>query len=760
MLNDNNLCAYYDFDKNPGLTAKGKFAGNRFAYLDDETTVKKIVSFSSETLMTVTFYLPQMHCASCVYLLENLHRINAGVIKSQTNFQRKEIFISFNPQIISLRKVVELLSFIGYEPLINLQSTTTEKKKAAVNKTAIYKIGVAGFAFANIMMLSFPEYFSGGHIEQQGLKQTFSYLIFVLSLPVLFWSANEFFISAFKGFRQGIINIDAPIALASLIAFSRSYYEILTGSGAGFLDSATGIVFFMLVGRWFQNKTYDSFSFDRDYKSYFPLGVTKILNGIEKQITVTQLQKGDTILIRNGELIPADAVLKKGNANIDYSFISGENLPVSKLNGELIYAGGKQAGTAIELEVVNDVSQSYITQLWNNSVFRNAKNTKESFIHPWSRYFTIVLFSIAIGGAIFWWFVNPAMILHVVTSVLIVACPCSLLLSATFTFGNMLRHFGKNKMYLKNNSVIESLAKVNTIVFDKTGTLTAQHFNDVKFIGKELSKENAAIIKSVCSHSSHPLSKMIGEFLKADEKLFVEKFEEIKGKGIIATINNQVVKIGSANFIFNADAPQQATTVHIEVNHVYIGHFEFANQYRKNIEKAINDLQKMNYELHVLSGDNDSEKNNLQKLFGEKAVLKFNQNPQDKLRYIEHLQQDKNRKVLMLGDGLNDAGALMQSDAGIAVTDNTALFTPACDAILDGNKMEKLAAFMRYAKSEKKIVAASFVLSILYNIVGESFAVSSHLSPMVAAILMPLSSISIVLFVTAASSFSARKMNL
>ena len=275
-MNDNNLCAYYDFDKNPGLTAKGKFAGNRFAYLDDETTVKKIVSFSSETLMTVTFYLPQMHCASCVYLLENLHRINAGVIKSQTNFQRKEIFISFNPQIISLRKVVELLSFIGYEPLINLQSTTTEKKKAAVNKTAIYKIGVAGFAFANIMMLSFPEYFSGGHIEQQGLKQTFSYLIFVLSLPVLFWSANEFFISAFKGFRQGIINIDAPIALASLIAFSRSYYEILTGSGAGFLDSATGIVFFMLVGRWFQNKTYDSFSFDRDYKSYFPLGVTKI----------------------------------------------------------------------------------------------------------------------------------------------------------------------------------------------------------------------------------------------------------------------------------------------------------------------------------------------------------------------------------------------------------------------------------------------------------------------------------------------------
>jgi Cu+-exporting ATPase len=253
---------------------------------------------------------------------------------------------------------------------------------------------------------------------------------------------------------------------------------------------------------------------------------------------------------------------------------------------------------------------------------------------------------------------------------------------------------------------------------------------------------------------------MICDFLEADEKLFVEKFEEIKGDGIVATINNQLVKIGSANFIFNANTPQRATTVHVEVNHFYLGHFEFVNQYRKNINNAINDLQLMNYELHVLSGDNDSEKNNLQKLFGEKTVLKFNQSPQDKLRYIEHLQQNKNRKVLMLGDGLNDAGALMQSDVGIAITDNTALFTPACDAILDGNKLEKIAAFMHYAKSEKKIVATSFGLSILYNIIGELFAVSSNLSPMVAAILMPLSSISIVLFVTAASTFSARIMKL
>jgi Cu+-exporting ATPase len=432
----------------------------RFAYLDDEATIKKLVQFSSGTQTNITFSLPQMHCSSCIFLLENLHRINPGVIKSQANFQRKEVFIIFDPQNISLRKVVELLAFIGYEPDISLKDTVS-KKTSTFNRQRIYKIGVAGFCFANIMMLSFPEYFSSGNIEQTGLKETFTWLNLLLSLPVLLYSASGFFVSAWKGLRQRFLNIDAPIALAIVVTYARSYYEIISGHGAGYLDSGTGIVFFMLIGRWFQDKTYDSFSFDRDYRSYFPLGVSVISNGVEKNIPVTQLEKGNHIIIRNEEMIPADAILISGNANVDYSFVSGENTPVQRQTGELIYAGGKQMGSVIELEVAGDVSQSYITQLWNNDIFHNKKNGEKSFIHPWSRYFTLALFTVAAVTLIFWWINDPAKILPAVSSVLIVACPCSLLLSATFTYGNMLRIFGKNKMYLKNASVMESLAKIN-----------------------------------------------------------------------------------------------------------------------------------------------------------------------------------------------------------------------------------------------------------------------------------------------------------
>jgi len=723
------------------------------------------VQFNSGTQVNVTFSLPQMHCSSCVYLLENLHRINPGIIKSQTNFQRKEVFIIFNPQQVTLRKVVELLAFIGYEPYISLKDTTT-KKTGTFNRSRIYKIGVAGFCFANIMMLSFPEYFSSGNIDQHGLKATFTWLNFALSLPVLFYSASGFFIAAIKGLRQRFLNIDAPIALAILVTYVRSYYEIISGHGAGYLDSGTGIVFFMLVGRWFQDKTYDSFSFDRDYLSYFPLGVTVINpGGEEKNIPVTQLQKGNLIIVRNEEMIPADAVLIRGNANIDYSFVSGENTPVQKNKGALIYAGGKQLGSAITLEVAGEASQSYITQLWNNDIFTHTKNEEKSFIHPWSRYFTLALFSVALATAGYWWWYDTAKILPAVSAVLIVACPCSLLLSATFTYGNMLRIFGKNKMYLKNAAVIESLSKINTVIFDKTGTITHNNAALVTYEGTPLTHKELVAVKAVAGQSSHPLSKVIAQWLtvSAEKPLTIEGFKEFTGKGLEAVVNNIPVKMGSAAFINQYNngfvSYDTGTHVHVMLHNEHMGRFSVGNQYRNGIKEVATSLDKDNYGLYLLSGDNDAEKENLDAIFGHKASLQFGRSPQQKLDFVKHLQAHK-KNVLMMGDGLNDAGALMQSNVGVAVSDNSAQFSPACDAILDGSHVNQLHRLLAFARSGKTIVTASFILSILYNIVGLSFAVQGNLSPLVAAILMPISSISIVLLVTALSSLSARSKGL
>lgn len=762
LLDENNLCSYYQFDKNPGIKVKGKFVSERFAYLEDESVIDKLVQFKSDTQINVSFSLPQMHCASCIYLLENLHRIDAGVISSQANFQKKEVFISFNPTLISLRKVVELLSFIGYEPFISLQDTK-EKPASSFNRKRIFRLGVAGFCFSNIMMLSFPEYFSGGHIEQNGLKETFTWIIFGLSLPVLFYAASSFFVSAWKGLRQKDINIDVPITLAIIITFGRSYYEIISGTGAGYLDSGTGIIFFMLVGRWFQDKTYDSLAFDRDYHAYFPLGVTVLRNAVEENIPATKLLKGDIIIVRHEEMIPADAVLISGNACIDYSFVSGENAPVSKHSGDLLYAGGKQTGASIKLQVVKEASQSYITRLWNNQAFSKDINSKDSFIHPWSRYFTAALFTVAISAAVYWYVVDPAKLWPAVTAVLIVACPCSLLLSATFTFGNMMRIFGRQKLYLKNAQVIESLAGIDTVVFDKTGTITQNNTSDVSYTGKQLSEWDKALVKNAASHSSHHLSKLVGSSLDVpyatDQHL--QYFREYAGRGIDATVDHVQVKLGAAEFINDKEEVKafSGSRVYVMIDQQRKGFFEIQNKYREGFTTVVDHLQGAGYDLHVLSGDNDSEKMNLERIFNGKLSLHFNCTPQDKLDYIKNLQAS-GKKVLMIGDGLNDAGALMQSDAGIAVSDHAARFTPACDAIIDGNSVQKLYRFLQYAKAGKHVVTASFILSILYNFVGLSFAVQAKLSPMVAAILMPASSISIVLLVSFLSSLVARRKGL
>ncbi|MFN7686877.1 MAG: heavy metal translocating P-type ATPase [Sphingobacteriales bacterium] len=757
LLSETDMCNYYDLDKTPGITAKGRFTDNRYAYLDNEEVQSKLLRFRDGKQAHVQFYLPTMHCASCIWLLENLHRINPAVIHSQTNFQRKEILVIFDVQKTSLRKIVELLAFVGYEPYITLNDGEKKKDKK-INRSHIFKIGVAGFAFSNIMMLSFPDYFAGGHIGDTQLRNTFTYVSLLLSLPVLFFSASEFFISGWKGLRQGWLNIDAPIALAVLMAFGRSVYEILTHTGPGYLDSMSGIVFFMLVGRWFQNRTYDAFSFDRDYKSYFPLGVTRVKDNQEVNVPVINLQKGDVILVRNEEMVPADGILLKGRGSIDYSFVSGETTPVDKNKGELLYAGGKQMGTTITVEVVTPVSQSYITQLWNNDVFNSKKNKSESFVHPWSRYFTYTLFALAFFSALYWYQVDSTKILPAITSVLIVACPCSLLLSATFTYGNMLGIYGRKKLYLKNANVIEALGKVDTIVLDKTGTLTHHHAADIRFEGDLLSAEEKSMVQAVAAQSTHPLSKMISRSLMADQQegLSLEAFQELSGKGLEATVNHRQVRIGSSSFIREDGSLELAEPgVHIRFDDEVKGRFVINNMYRDGIAEMASQLKAAGYDVHLLSGDNDTERKNLAALFGEDLHVLFRQSPQDKLEYIKKLQlQGKN--VMMLGDGLNDAGALRQAQVGIAVTDATNLFSPASDGILDGSQVGQLAQMLRYAKTGKRIVTVSFILSILYNIVGLSFATQAKLSPLIAAILMPASSISIVVLVSVYARITAR----
>jgi Cu+-exporting ATPase len=763
LLNTNDLCDYYAISAQPGQQLKQHANHKQYDILDDIATASKLINFKNATDSHVRFYIPYMHCSSCIYLLENMQRLNPNIVSSRVNFQKKEVEIVYHHQKIGLKDIAVMLHSIGYPPYISLDSENTESKPKYINRSQIYKIGIAGFAFGNIMMLSFPEYF---HLSDfsgtNNFSSIFNILSLLLALPVLFYCSQEFFISAYTSIKQRYLNIDAPIALAILITFLRSVYEITYGSKIGYFDSMSGIVFFMLIGRYFQNKTYDHISFERDYKSYFPLGVTVVEKNdgiiVEKTIPVSAIKTGMRIIIRQNELIPADSILFGGEALVDYSFVTGEAEPVNKVLGEILYAGGRQKGSQIELEVVKEVSQSYLTSLWNKEEKAVDVDQETEMVASINKYFSYGLLIVASIAFAYWWPTDTQKAINAVTTILIVACPCALLLSATFTYGNVLQIMAKNKMYIKNAKAVERFAKADTIVFDKTGTITKSNTASIEWVGYTLHQTDQQLIASLANESIHPLSKRIASHLSQAQKLKPRSFKEHTGKGIEAIINGHVIKLGSFDFVGgnNNSTNQKGSKVYVGINNEVKGYFSFKNVYRDGVVNLFNDLQSKGYELHLLSGDNEDEKNYLGHFFTDAATLNFNQSPQQKHDYIEKLSK-QGKKVIMVGDGLNDAGALMKSYAGIAVTDDVNFFTPACSAILEGNKVSYLKQYLDYAKAGAWIIKASFVISLLYNVVGLSFALTGTLQPVIAAILMPVSTISIVLFTTVSSNIIARK---
>jgi Cu+-exporting ATPase len=606
------------------------------------------------------------------------------------------------------------------------------------------------------MMMSFPEYLSSEGKVEEYIQQVFQYFIVALSLPVIFYSASEFFVAAWKGLKNKFLNIDAPIALAILITFGRSLYEIFSHTGAGYLDSMSGIVFFMLLGRILQDKTYQSISFDRDYKSFFPIAVNVVKDGNTVPTAIDKVKNGDIIQVYSHELIPVDGILSKGMAEIDYSFVSGESLSVKKDIGEIIYAGGKQTGGALELVVVKEVSQSYLTNLWNKDAFKKEKDNSKSFVHQLSKYFTFLVLGIAGIAAAYWYSQGENQLMwNTITTVLIVACPCALLLSSTFTNGNILRILSKNKFYLRHPDVIEHISEVNQLVFDKTGTITTQNAVKVEYQGKKINAKDLQNVAVLLAQSSHPLSKSVLEFLNLDIKESTDHFKIIPGKGIEGWIDDKFYKIGSFEFVHQAiPSVPEGTSVWVKIDNEVLGAFRILHNYRSGFTALMGKLKKQ-FNISILSGDNSGEASTLQGILGKDATLKFEQKPEEKLSFIQSLQEQNNLSVMMVGDGLNDAGALKQSDVGIAIAENSNSFTPACDGILDASRFSDLDKFIQFAKSGKKIILFSFYLSIFYNIIGLYFAVQGTLSPLIAAILMPSSSISIILVTYGLSEFAA-----
>ena len=707
---------------------------------------------NSAAWVTRSWVLPDMHCVQCVSSLEKLPEWLDGVWRSEVDFSRKTIQVQFNPQEIASDALEEQLRKMGFPPL--LQSAEKAAKTRAM-RPLIGRLAVAGFVFGNVMMMSLADYLGGASFRASGFVDGFKLWSMVLTLPVLFYSAAPFFKKAWTGLRQGALNLDVPVVMGIVTLTIQSVMM----EGLGYFDSLSGLVFFLLLGRWYQSERQAKLFQEHTLEAWLPFKVTqKGPEGGLALIPISAIEQGMTLRIHHGEVLPADGVLVgKKPALVDKAFLTGESWPVAVLTGEPLMAGTRNTGAAIEMRVLKSVSQSELMQMWNSDAFqKDMRSSLSSPIDRIAKHFTWVVLLLAFAGWWAWW-PNVEMAWRVFASVLIVACPCALALSVPFAYGATAKHMGALGFFLKHVDVVERFASLKHLVFDKTGTLTASQDFSVEWSPQaKVAPDAMRALAVLTSQSAHPISRALFAWVdQTTDDAELLDFKEHPGKGVEGRWKGAQWRLGSTDFVrLKAHNEGSKSRVHLFRNDVHQGSFSLTRPLRPGMSEQLSSLAEGGCEVHLLSGDSPEERGRFSRWFALDH-MHFRQTPAQKMAHIESLSREG---VAMVGDGLNDAGALKKATLGLAVVDQLHAFSPASDALVEAHSLSRLPEAIRLAKQGRKTVVILLGVSVLYNGVGMVFALQGWLTPLVAAVLMPLSSLTVVMVALGRAGLSASKL--
>lgn len=749
LIHEHGLQGFYDVDGAAGT--KQKTASTDFAYLDEADTIKQVCEYVDDQTLRVNFVAPAIHCASCLWLLERLPRLYPSVKRSRVDLLARRITIVLDRKEGKLSEVARWLERLGYPPELRLDNVVgdkVERKRSNVDAEKLgLKIGVAGFAAGNVMMLAFPEYLGMSMADIAAWRPMFSAISIALAVPVLAFSGGTYLRGSYRAIKYRRLNIDLPIALGMIAMFGHSVYEIFSGTGAGYLDSLLGLIFFLLVGRWFQRQTHRRLAFDRDYRSYLPLAArVRSQNGV-RPVRLDKLTAGHHVEIADGELVPADAILVEGKAALDKSYITGEDVPQPVAIGGTVHAGSRQRGETILIELTGKVNGSYLARLWSESSVSedefaaNEERATSKLLDKVGQYFTVVTLAIATLTFAYWAPTSMSTALRAATAVLIVACPCAASLSLPFVYGRLAAIASRKGLAIRDALVVERFAEVDASAYDKTGTLTRRDSLSVSELIVPATVQAAQLL-ALAQHSTHPVSQAITTYLATREEvqalaktLVLTQVEERVGEGVSAVLQGRHLFLGKPLSLGG-----EASVV-FTIDHHVVASYRLHSAMREGTSELLA-FAKTQGAVMLISGDGDQERSRWEGLFGE-GQCAFRQNPTDKLRLIEGLR-DKGKHVLYLGDGLNDAGALKAAYVGIAVADEGGGFNPACDAILAAESVDGFEKLWRFLAGGRMLVYLALTLAITYNLGGLTFAVTGNLEPVVAAILMPISSLTII----------------
>jgi Cu+-exporting ATPase len=749
LLAERGLRDYYTCDVTPGVSQRAAEPRpqDRFAAFDDPSVAASVRLFDDGKIAGAVFAVPDLHCGACVWLIERLWRVDEGILRAEADLVRRTVQVWYRPARLSLRGVAERLASIGYEPVIDPPASTDPSHagaaaRAAANsrRTLYLQIGLAGFAFGNAMIFSIPRYAHGGALDPF-LQSFFNALNLLLAVPVLLFSASGYFTAAWRALAARTMTLDVPVALGLAVLFTRSVFDIFAGREAGFLDSFNGLVFVLLLGRLFQQKSIDHLSFDRTFRSFLPLSVQVEGPHGPRPTPVDRVVPGDRLAVRAHEVVPVDAQLLDQDGCVDYAFVTGESTPVALRRGAMIHAGGRVVGNRLHLLAVSGASDSRLAALWTNPAFSTTKTP--AFATLSARFgagFTLIAVAFAFAGAWAWW-PDADMAIQVFTAVLIIACPCALTLAAPIALGTAMEMLSRHGLYLRRPAVALDLARIDAIAFDKTGTLTMTR-TGAAVVHEGLSAEEWRLVRRLAAESVHPVSRAIAGAAATTAEGVLSSYRETAGQGIRGRVDGHDIAIGTADYVsrqIGQIVPAGDTTV-VAIDRRPCGRVWIGGVPRDGMTEAVEALR-VSYSLNLISGDHAAEAARWRRVFGER--MSFRQSPEQKLAFVT-AQRTTGRRVLMVGDGLNDAGAFAAADVGLAVCETSTCIVPACDALIDGSHLRELPSLLRYAGRLMPVISACFVVSLAFNAIGLTLALTGALTPLAAAILMPVSSLTIV----------------
>ena len=733
-LNDAGLKGYYDLRAGAadvGPQAAEPADASRYRHLDDAEFIERFGSGADR----ITLHLDGVHCAACVWVIERLPRVLRGVQMARLDFGRQQVELRWDPAHITLGAIAAGLHRLGYPP--TPIGAAADRAEARARRRDLLRLGVTGALAGNSMMIASALYAGA----DGGFGRAFEWLSLLLAIPAVTYGAWPFYRGALSGARARVVHLDLPIVIGLLTGFFASVAATITGSGAVYYDSCTALVFLLLAGRFVQSRGQRAAMNRAELLCALTPGAAWRLNGAEyESVPASAVRVGDRIRVRAGEGVPADATLISGRGEVDLQLLTGESQPQPVEAGARLWAGTTLAQGCVEARIEAVGAGTRVGTLLRSAT----DDARAPLVHKTDalagRFVTAVLLGAAVGGAA-WWFIDPAQALPVVIALLVVTCPCALGLATPVALAVARAQAARAGVVLRSTGALERLAAVEQVCIDKTGTLTT---GEPEVRAVELDARWHASVAALAACSTHPVSRALAARWSA-KGLTVEAVDETPGRGICGVVAGQRVEIGAPHQVapdFAVDlreghARDGLTPVAICVDGAPVGLVALGDRLRPDAAEAIARLQALGLPVEVLSGDHPAVVAAAAQAVGADSA-RGGASPEEKAEAV------RRRPTLMIGDGLNDTGALRAAQASVAMRGGADVALQVADVGLIDGRLIRIPEAVLGARRAMAVVRRNLLFSLVYNVAFAGLALAGLISPLAAAILMPISSLTVI----------------